>query len=252
MLSGIAVYIGMFWSDMNSAMRIIITLGSGIVSYILALVSLGEARFEKSSTPLFLIAAFLQTTGLFVTLDEFSSGGNWRYAVLLISGTMFLQQALTFWSKKRTTLLFTSLLFSSAFIATGFDLIGMDEDLIAIVIGSALLCIAYVIDKSEHHPIASFWYFVGSISLLSGFFHAIHQSVFDILFLILSCFLMFISTRVQNRTLLTVSTLSLLGYISYFTTEHFVDSLGWPLVLIILGFVFFGISSYAFRRLSHS
>jgi hypothetical protein len=36
-------------------------------------------------------------------------------------------------------------------------------------------------------------------------------------------------------------------YIGYFTQKHFVDSVGWPIALIIFGLVMFGISGVAIR-----
>jgi len=47
--------------------------------------------------------------------------------------------------------------------------------------------------------------------------------------------------------LLFVCTIAILAYISYFTAEHFQDSLGWPLVLIVLGLVFIALSAVAMR-----
>ncbi len=47
--------------------------------------------------------------------------------------------------------------------------------------------------------------------------------------------------------MLIVSTVAILGYISYFTERHFVESVGWPLALIMLGLVLIGMSTLALR-----
>ena len=65
--------------------------------------------------------------------------------------------------------------------------------------------------------------------------------------LAVACGGVFLSTWVRSRTLLFVSTVAILAYISYFTNEHFQDSLGWPLVLILLGLVFIALSTIAMR-----
>jgi hypothetical protein len=39
----------------------------------------------------------------------------------------------------------------------------------------------------------------------------------------------------------------MLSYIGYFTAQHFVHSVGWPVALILLGLMFFAISSFALR-----
>jgi len=52
----------------------------------------------------------------------------------------------------------------------------------------------------------------------------------------------------HNRNQVRISsTVAILAYISYFTSEHFQDSLGWPLVHIVLGLVFIALSTIAIR-----
>jgi hypothetical protein len=80
-----------------------------------------------------------------------------------------------------------------------------------------------------------------------GLFELVRHSVMEIQFLVFACGGVFLSTWARSRVLLFVSTVAKLAYISYFTTEHFQDSLGWPLVLILLGLVFIGLSAWAVR-----
>jgi hypothetical protein len=62
--AGVAVYIGMFWADMNGAARIIVTLGTGVTALTLAILLVDNDRLARAATPLFLIAAWLQPTGI--------------------------------------------------------------------------------------------------------------------------------------------------------------------------------------------
>jgi len=50
-----------------------------------------------------------------------------------------------------------------------------------------------------------------------------------------------LAAYLKSRIVLTVSTLFLIAHVSYITSEYFADSVGWPLVLVILGFVFIGL-----------
>ena len=59
--------------------------------------------------------------------------------------------------------------------------------------------------------------------------------------------MMLLSTRIQSRTLLLVSTLSLFGFLGYFTDEYFADVAGWPLALIVMGFMLVAVSAYAVK-----
>ena len=58
--AGLGVFIALNWDVMNSAARIIITLGSGITVFIMAIVASADERYAKVRTPLYLIAAALQ------------------------------------------------------------------------------------------------------------------------------------------------------------------------------------------------
>jgi hypothetical protein len=92
-----------------------------------------------------------------------------------------------------------------------------------------------------------FWYLLGSIGFLSGWFEMVQDTFIELSFLVAACAGVFLSTWVRSRTLLFVSTVAILAYIGYFTAENFRDSLGWPLVLILLGLVFIALSAVAMR-----
>ena len=59
--------------------------------------------------------------------------------------------------------------------------------------------------------------------------------------------MIFLSTYVRSRTLLLTSTLSMLCYIGYYTAEHFANTVGWPIALVIIGTALIGLSSLAVK-----
>jgi len=247
--SGVSAYIFMFWGDMNSAMRIIITLGSGLTCYFLALAALNDERYKNSANVLFLIAAILETGGLFVTLYEiFGRSDDWHPASILVFSVMLIQQAATFISKKHVfMLLYTTIFFAAALFATILDYIEIDNDLTATITGFSLLCVCYGLIKTPYHYVMGFWYFIGSAIFFCGVFQLLEDSIIEVLFVGISCFIMYLSTVVRSNSLLFMGVIALLFYIAYFTEEHFLDSVGWPIALIVLGFVFIGISSFALK-----
>ena len=245
--AGIAVFIGMNWDEMNTAARIIVTLGSGITAYVLAVVACNDPRYEKAATPLFLIAAALQPTGILVAFSEFFTGGDWRYATLITSGIMAVQQVATFWKFQRTTLLFTTLFFGFSFLGIALDLLNADGAWIGLILGFSVFCLSIGIDRTPHRVMTPFWYFVGPVAFLYGLFDILEGTVIELLFLGIACTLIYTSTFVRSRTLLFVSTLAILGYIVYFTRRHFLESIGWPIALVLFGFIMIGLSALAFR-----
>lgn len=245
--AGLSVFISMNWETMNTAARIIITLGSGLAVFIMALVASADERYTRLKTPLFLIAAALQPTGILVAIDEFSSAGDWHFAVMITAGIMAFQQAAVFWQKRETTLLFTSLLFTLWFFGVTLDLVNVDEEFIALILGASTLSFCVGLERTPYRGLNSFWYLAGSAMFYLGLFEWVEHTVVELVFLALACGGIFLSTWVRSRTLLLTSTLAILAYIGYFSYEHFQDSLGWPLVLVMLGVVFIALSAVAMR-----
>ena len=245
--AGIGVFISMFWDDFGSAARIIVTLGIGLAAFYMGVACLRETKYERAATPLFLMSSLLQPAGIFVMLDEFSTGGDPRDGVLFMAIYMLIQQGCTFWAKQRTVLAFSAILFGCTFFATLFDKWDLDNNLIGMTLGASLMCIAYALNQSRHIAISPFWYLIGSATLLWSVFDAVKNTPLELLYLGLSGFFIFLSTTVRSRTLLTVSTLSMLGYIGYFTAEYFANNIGWPVALVILGIALIGLSSLAVK-----
>lgn len=245
--AGIGVFISMYWDDFSSASRVIVTLGTGLIAFVMGLICLSEQKYERVATPLFLIASVLQPTGIMVMLDEYSSGGDVRHGLLFMAAYMLVQQGATFWAKQRTVLAFSAIIFGCIFFANLFDLWDLDEKLIGTVIGSSLLCLAYAIQRSKHMAIAPFWYFVGAVLLLWSIFEWVEGSLFEPIYLGMTAFMIFLSTFVRSRTLLIIGTFAMLIYIGYYTAEHFANTVGWPIALVIIGIALIGLSALAIR-----
>lgn len=245
--AGIGVFIALQWEDLNSAARIIITLGPGVAAFILAVLAAREKRFAKAAIPLLLVAAALEPTGMLVAFAEMGSGGDWRWAGLITAGVMALQFGAVFAALRKSTPLFLTILFAALFWWTAFDLAGIDETPIAIVLGGALLLAAAGAARSGHGEIAPFWYFVGAVAFLYGFFDAVERTPFELAFLAVAAGIVYASVVLHSRTLLSVATLAILAYTGWFTGQHFVDSIGWPLALMAFGLAMIGMSALAFR-----
>lgn len=245
--AGLGVFIAMHWDSMNFAARVVITLGVGIAAFLMALIALRDERYDKAAAPLFLIAALLQPAGLLVIFEEFSTGRNPDIAGLITSGIMATQQLLTFAVTRRTTLLFTGISFVAVFVLILFDMVDIDYEFTALVLGGSLLSLTVVVDQTRHKAITPFWYFVAAMWFLFGCFSLLEGSVVEVLFLAIAVVIVYLSTIVRSRVLLFVGTVALLAYVGYFSNRHFVDSIGWPLALVLFGLLLIGLSAAALR-----
>lgn len=247
-LAGLSAFIGMNWDYLNTAARITVTLGPGLVCVLIAGVAARQQRPDKLVTVLLVLSALLQPTGLFVTAYEFSTGGgDARLAAALIFGVLAAQYGLLFSTMRRTTPLFFAIYYGfSSFVALG-ALAGFHEDFIMCICGASLLAISYGLQRTPYNSICGFGYFIGSILLLWLGFDLLHNSPLELLYLGIAAFMLYVSTIVGSRSILITASLAILSYISYFTQRHFLDSFGWPVSLVILGFVFFGVGKLALR-----
>lgn len=245
--AGVGVFVALQWDDMTAAARVVVTLGAGVTALILGLLAHQDERYEKAATPLIMMAGVLEPVGMMVAFDEFGSGGDARWAGLLTCGTMLLQFAAVFARLQRATPLLLTVVFAMLFWGTAFDLLDVHERITALVLGASLLFTAASIDRTPHRSITPPGYLVGGALLLYGAFDLVDDTPFEVLFLAAAAGLVYLSVTVHSRTLLGVATLSILAYTGYFTSEHFADSLGWPLALVLFGFAMIGLSTVALR-----
>jgi hypothetical protein len=246
--AGIGVFIALQWDQMNSAARVVVTLGNGLVALALAVLASRDTRFEKATTPLFLMAATLEPSGMLVAFEEFGSGGDWRWASLATTGPMALQFGVIFaLARRRSTLLLIAILFAVLFWWTAFDLLDLDDELAALILGGGLLSAAVGVARIGHRDITPLLFLLGAVGLLYGFFDVVEGTLVEILFLAVAAGFVYLSAVLHSRTLLAVATLAILAYTAYFTGEHFADSVGWPMALIALGLFMIGLSALALR-----
>ena len=140
--AGVCAFIALQWDAMNSAARVIVTLGPGIAALVLGVLADREARFERGTVPLLLAAAILQPTGMLVAFEEFGTGGDWRWASLTVSAVMAIQFGTLFGSLRRSTALLIAVLFLAMFWWTAFDLLDWDDAAVGLVLGGMLLLAA--------------------------------------------------------------------------------------------------------------
>ena len=245
--AGLGVFVSLYWESMNAAARVIITLGSGLAVFVIAWVGQKQGGAERFTVPLFLISAALQPLGILVAINEFSSGGDWRLAVLFTSGGMAVQQGLALRQFRTSTLVFTTVFFALWFLWISLDILQVDEDFIPLMLGATTIGLCLGLEKTPFRGVTPFWYFFGSVGFFGGLFHLLRASAVELLFILAACGGVYLSIVVRSRTLLFCSTMAVLGYIGYFTGQHFLESLGWPLMLIGLGLVLIALSAGAMQ-----
>lgn len=242
--AGVIIFVLTFWSAMSSGMRIFTTMGSGFVIYTLAVIFSLKKRYVKFISPLLFIGAFLELNGYSILMDErFNNGvGNVDVADLIFISIVLLQQVCSFVALRLPVLVITSGWCAIAVVIRILNLLSVSENLGSILIGIVVLCLTYYFRKIKYPRVVEFGYLFSSIFIFVGFFNTLND---NLIFLLISSLMLYISVVIRSSQLMVTSIIATLAFIAYYTHKHYANSASWPLMLIILGVLFFAISSGA-------
>ncbi|PZQ45143.1 MAG: DUF2157 domain-containing protein [Micavibrio aeruginosavorus] len=244
---GLALFIGMQWETLGSAERVIVTYGCGFVAFVLGLITLNDKRYENASTPLFLSSSALLPTGMFVFLQEYVQGDDTQLAALVVFSLLTFQFMAAFYKFRRTSLLFCGYLFFNTAATILMDRADAPVDVINVAMSASILMVASALDKGPHRAIVPLWYFIGGMFLLLSAYEILQDTPYDLGLFVLSIAMIFFSVHVKSRTLLLVNTLGLFSFLGYYTSKYFADVVGWPIAIIVMGFLMVGTSAAAIK-----
>ena len=118
----------------------------------------------------------------------------------------------------------------------------------ALLTGGCTMSAAYGLQQAGRQPrLAGLAYLFGSIMAYTGLFDLVRKTPVELLYFAVTASMLYACVILQSRALLLTTVLAMLGYIGYFTAQHFVDSLGWPISLVLMGVAFMGVSALAMR-----
>lgn len=247
-LAGAVTAANLFWDDLGSAGRVLASFGTGLVALVLAIATLKDSRFDAASTPLFLVAALFQTSGLFVFLDEYFGAGDPALGAMAVFGVMTLQSSLLFLSIRRTSLVFLSVFFGFAFLTAVLAWLEVDEGFAALTIGISGLLVSWQIHATPHSAITPLTFFVFGALIAFGAFDLVEgEFPLDFVLVGVAAALVYAGVVARSRSLLVTGVLAMLAFLGYFTGEYFADMLSWPVALIMMGLLMLGLSSYAVK-----
>jgi len=256
---GIVFFVAQIWEEMGSFGRIAITLGLGLLITAMGSILLKQKPEDNIGSIFQFIGGMLIPGGAVVTLSELNIDLSSLWPAVFTFGIVFVFYLLLNYIQKQAILTFFTIANGTAFtyLLVGAIIDGpfyRHEDLYAyltMIIGASYLLLAYSFKEGWNKKLVGFLYFFGTTGFLWAAFSQVSGSVPWQLFyflIILGC--LFLSVYLRSRIILVMSTLFLVAHVSYITGEYFADSIGWPISLVILGFVFIGLgySSLAINK----
>ncbi len=199
---GLGVFVHMMWDDLPSLPRVIITLGPGLIAFILGILFARSPKYDKASTPAFIIAFLLQPTGLFVLLHEYGRGDDASLAAMIVFGLLALQQGLAFTKLKRTVLLFCTIMFTLGFFGGFIEFFSLHRAFSTLVIGLGFFLLTVDLHKREHYKdLTPFFYILSTSIFYAGLYYYTGNTMLDPVNLAISLAMIFIAVQQNSKTL---------------------------------------------------
>lgn len=258
---GISVLIWQNWFVLNVLTKIVVTLGSAIAAYIIGLIFLRDKKLEKVGLAFFFISALVAPIGLYITFDSAGLYAKSAEIQALISGILFVVYLSSYFIFREDifavfniifgTWLFFS--FTNFLVSNAPHLTEKNFFLYRILLtGLTYILLGYFYFLKEKFSFSGFlygfgaWSFLGAALALGGW--SPNQNIFwELIFPLLTFGTIFLSVFFKSRAFLIFGSIYLIGYLLKITAEYFSKGLGWPLALVLLGFLMMGIGYLSFH-----
>jgi len=211
--AGLGVFISMQWDSLSSLPRVLITLGSGFVAFVMGVIFSHDPRYAKAALPAFIFAFLLQPTGLFVFLNEYFDGDNLALGSMIVFGPLALQQCLTFYKFRTPALAVFALLYFIGFAGALTEYHDINRGLASLLIGSFLFFITTAMQERDGQKEFTWIFYILSVFIFfGGLYYFIGRTVFDPIGLSLSLALLLFATLRDSRTLYVLACLMTFCY----------------------------------------
>ncbi len=255
---GIAVLVGENWAKLGPVLRVLVTLGASVVTFIAGYLISKKIDLVVWSVAFYLIASIIMPLGFYTLLELLGFINNPLWLETLIAGLAFAVNAIVFFKFRNSVHLIFSFLFGIWFyysvIQYFYGQYSFDADVmsyITIVLGIALMSLGVSVSISKFKKISGLVFTTATFMILVSCFvlqgfgsdaRFFWEGIYPVI-----CFvLIFLSSELKSKAVLVVSTLMLMVYIMKITGEYFAESLGWPLALVFAGLLLMGVGYMAY------
>jgi hypothetical protein len=213
-------------------------------------VDMQRKQAYRSLTPLF----FILGSGLMLAGLYYHVGRTIYDPLVLALSLAFLMHAVLSQSR---TLYVLSLFYIAAYFLGGpgggwllWDTNHrLYRELTALFSGISLLLAGHWLNRSLFISASPVWFFTGTGFALGGIFSMVKDSAAEPLFAGAATLAIYAALMMRSRAMLAASILGLLGFITWYARRHFAQSVDWPLLLILFGFIVL-LAGWVFARLS--
>lgn len=256
---GIALLVMENWFLMTTPVKIITTLGFGLLSYIAGVILYREERFGAVSNAFHFIAAMIIPLGLAVLFNESGLTFYANFNQTIMSGIILLFYSVNTWVfRKKLFTLFTIIYATWFFISlTNLlyeDFLYYNFDYLVyriFLVGITYICFGYYLTSTTQRSLSDILYGYGVLFVLGAALYlgkwSPGQNIFwELTFPVLVALVIYGSVLLQRKVFLVFGTLYLMVYILKITNEYFSGTFGWPISLVICGLMMIGAGYLSF------
>ncbi len=251
---GVVILVAQNWDEIGFAGRILVTLGISLVTYISGML-IRKPEHKIISQVMYGLSAILAPLGVYVLLEQ--ANVDFTSTIQLITALiLFVIFGFATYVSKRNLLFVITVAFASwAYYALIVKIFGFGYDnteyfkWASMLLGAAYLFLGYgfrslwsAVDPEDLHEksrVQKIFYGLGTLFILGGGIAI--GGMFDLFFILLIFAAFYGSVYLRSRAMLIFAALFLMGHIIKLTSKHFVNSIGWPVALIVVGFFVIGI-----------
>ncbi len=261
-LGGAVVFLGLvflliqMWDSFATSMRILVTLGFGFGTYISGVLLTRQHRMGEASNAFFMISALMMPSGLVVAYWEFDIELSPEVISLEISSLLSLMYVISYLLFRVNVLLVASILFGTWLFFALTDYLPGEAPLYdsyeftnyrLLATGLSFMALGHAFRGTSREILTGWLYGFGVVAFLGsalalGKWKPEQNLTWEIVYPGLVFGVLMLSVQFRSRVYLTFASLFLGVYLCKITAEYFPDSLGWPLAMVILGFLLMGIA----------
>jgi hypothetical protein len=252
-IGGVAVLVGQNWIEIGFTGRTLVTLGISLLTYISAFFLIKPSQ-RVISQVMFTISCALAPLGVYVLLNEANISFAWPNTFYTALALCVLY-GYALWASKKNILVLITIGFASwAYYSLVSKIFTLDynSDIFkwaGMLLGFSYVLIAYgyqsistaidASDEKEKRVVRNVLFGLGTLGVLgSGIFIG---GFFDLIFIAFIFAAFYGSVYLRSQSMLTFGALFLIAHIVKLTSKYFVGSVGWPVALIIVGFLIIGV-----------
>ena len=207
------------------------------------------ALFGKFQRTFFAVIAFVFAYGFMqIVLDML--GIKHQYVAIILGSSLYLMGT-TLIEKQKPLVAEFSLLSGAIWFNQGlFNLIAdtISPQWASLFVGVSFMLTAYGLHlENRYQWLVGLGYLAGSAMFYTGLFALVQYSSIELIYFAVSASMLYACVVLQSKSLLVTTVLAMLSYIGYFSATHFLDSLGWPITLVVIGIAFLGVGTLAIK-----